>query len=107
MFLFKLLWLIPVIIFLLIALKNKTLRTEAGYLLIWVVFTAIVSFIIMEFCIIFISSFVAFFDDDMKAKYVIEMMKDLAIFGLAGGGIVGLIIYPTMSVDDMLEYKPK
>ena len=43
----------------------------------------------------------------MKAKCVIEMMKDLAIFGLAGGGIVGLITYPTISEGDMLEYKPK
>ena len=107
MFLFKLLWLIPVIIFLLIVLKNKTLRTKAGYLLLSVAITAVVSFIIMEFCIVFISSFVAFFDDGMKMKYVIEMMKDLAIFGLAGGGIAGLIIYPIMLKDDMLEYKPK
>lgn len=107
MFLFKLLWLIPVIIFLLIVLKNKTLRIKFAYLLLSVVITAIVSFVIMESAIVFISSFIAFFDDGMKAKYVIEMMKDCAIFGLAGGGIAGLIIYPTMSVDDMLEYKPK
>ena len=107
MFLFKLLWLIPVIIFLLIVLKNKTLRIKFAHLLLSVVITAIVSFIIIESFIVFVSSFVAFFDDDMKAKCVIEMMKDLAIFGLAGGGIVGLITYPTMSEGDMLEYKPK
>lgn len=107
MFLFRLLWLIPVIIFLLIVLKNKTLRTKVGHLLLWVVITAIVCFIIMEFAIVFISSFIAFFDSGMKAKYVIEMMKNFAMFGLAGGGLTGLIIYPTISKDDILEYKPK